>query len=213
MKPTNKQVAANFLSQVAQNTSRSGREAAAHSFLGAKDADGNRVGLRARLKGAALSQGAALGMGAGALALHLREEARLAPQREAFKGWAQANKAALDANYYQNRYGRQPPKLTPALPAPSNAPPPPAVSPGHMGLRQALGQAIPRVAVSLAKQAPVTYAASAGLEGAMRGLRTPTEVYAQRQGVPVPGTFAGDLAVRGRGVLGDVVDAALLRNR
>lgn len=85
-------------------------------------------------------------------------------------------------------------------------------APERVGLRAAAKQAFrsPGAALKgIAKNIPGVGAAVAGVEGAMDGLKTPTEEYAQRNNMQMPQSTAGQVGLRALGVMQDVGNAAL----
>jgi len=85
--------------------------------------------------------------------------------------------------------------------------------PQRTSLRSAMGQVArnPReFMMGAARSLPPVMAASAGIDGAIQGYRTPTEEYARRNSMEMPESTMGQVGLRGLGVLQDVGNAATL---
>lgn len=158
------------------------------------------------------------GMGAAGYALNetlaAREAARMAPVRQAYKDWMNANRDALNRNARYNLRG--PTATTPASPAALVAQPPPTVARGALGLRGTVAagaQGLVEGVTKAARGLPMAYLSAGATEGAVNGLRTPTEQYAERYGMQAGESLPKDIGIRSLGVMEDVGRALLMQPR
>lgn len=86
----------------------------------------------------------------------------------------------------------------------------PMQQPAKVGLRRVAQEAmrsLPETAGTMLKGAGIGQAVVGAIEGAHRGYNTPTETYAKRNNMAMPTSTAGQVGLRGLGVMQDVGNA------